>query len=60
MRPLERTQGFSIIFSSDLLVDLIQSSFELNCDFVKDIILIKFEVQKAKKSGLQSVHKVFL
>ena len=44
MWPLECSQGFSMIWSSDLLFDPTWSSFKLEWDFVKDIIVSKFEV----------------
>ena len=44
MWPLECSQGFSMTWSCDLLFDPTRPSFELDRDFVKDIILSKFEV----------------
>ena len=40
--PLERTQGFSKIWPSDLVFDPTWPSFELGLDFIKTNILTKF------------------
>jgi len=46
--PLECSKAFSMIRTGDLLFDPTWPSFETDQDFVKDIILTKFEVDWAE------------
>ena len=48
MWPLECTQAFSMIWPGELLFDPMWPNFELDRDFVKNNILIKFQVDWAE------------
>ena len=59
MWPLKHSKSFSIICPSDLFFEPTWPSLELDHDFVKDIILSKFEVDKAKNMASRDFTRFF-
>ena len=57
--PLECSQGFSMIWPTDLVSDPMSHIFELDWDIVKMVILSKFDEDWTKTVASRVFHKVF-